>query len=121
MSNSLVIRVYKVEGETKDGKKFTAWETTDTADKIRTTVTFVQDGKQPPKENCKIEILDGWLDSRKRYPIIRVKDYNVVGDLTKRKDTLSGFIVSVQDEEEPKAKKGKKPLKETIDESPFND
>lgn len=121
MSNDLIIRVYKVEGEKKDGKKFTAWETTDTADKIRTTVTFVQDGKQPPKENCKIKILDGWLDKRKRYPIIRVKDYEVVGATNERKDTLSGFIVSVQDDEKPKTKKGKKELTETDESSPFND
>lgn len=88
-----VINVYKVEGLKKDGKtKFTAFETTDTKDKIRTTVSFVQDGKPAPKESCKIKIIDGWVDKRKRYPVIRVKDYEIVADETERKDTLAELL-----------------------------
>lgn len=95
-----VINVYKVTGKKKDGKEFTAFETTDTVDKIRTTVVFVQDGKQAPKENCKIKILDGWLDKRKRYPIIRVKDYEVISTNAERKDTLKGFIATADETDE---------------------
>ena len=88
-----VINVYKVNGMKKDGKTpFTAFETTDTKDKIRTTVSFVQDGKQTPKDSCKIRILDGWVDKRKRFPIIRVKDYEIVENETERKDTLADLL-----------------------------
>ena len=78
----MTINVYvSTVTDKKSGKKFTAFETVD-KEKNRVSVRFVQDGDRPPEKPCKIELLEAWVDKRKRYPIIRVKHYKTLSELT---------------------------------------
>ena len=90
------IYVARITGEKKDGTKFNAWETSDTKDKTRMSVSFVQDGKGEPKlgkdeKGVKIQVLDGWVDKRKRFPVLRVRDYEILEKET-RKENLDEFF-----------------------------
>ena len=90
----LKVYVYPKECQTKDGRKFTAWETTTTANKKRTNVCFVQGKCVAPTEACIINIIDGNVDRSRRYPCIWVNDYEIVDEpkSTKAMDELSNFI-----------------------------
>lgn len=77
-----VIDIYISQVTDKDGKKFTAYETLDNA-KNRVSVRFVQDGDKPPEKPCRIELINAWVDQRKRYPILRVKKYKLISDIEK--------------------------------------
>ena len=83
-NDTVVIFVKRIDGKTKAGVDFTAYETVD-KNKNRLSVRFVGDTPKPEK-SCYIELEkfneNYWLDKRKVYPILRVKEYKVV-DLKK--------------------------------------
>ena len=91
------IFVRKVNGMKKDGKTpFTAWETTDTKDKTRLSVSFVQDGQGEPKlekdvKGVNIELIEAWVDKRKR-------EYAVLETETTKTDNLDEFFDDDDDE-----------------------
>lgn len=68
------IYVKKVPIE-KDGRKFNAWETYDTKDKTKMSVSFTQDGDKEPENSCRITALDWWIDRRQKYPRMRIREY----------------------------------------------
>lgn len=70
------IYVKKVPIE-KDGRKFNAWETYDTKDKMKMSVSFTQDGDKEPENSCHITALDWWIDRRQKYPRMRIREYTV--------------------------------------------
>nr|DAI11370.1 MAG TPA: hypothetical protein [Caudoviricetes sp.] len=70
------IYVKKVPIE-KDGRKFNAWETYDTKDKTKMSVSFTQDGDKEPENSCRITALDWWIDRRQKYPRMRIREYAV--------------------------------------------
>ena len=98
------IFVRKVNGMKKDGKTpFTAWETTDTKDKTRLSVSFVQDGQGEPKlekdvKGVNIELIEAWVDKRKRFPVLRVREYAVLETETTKTDNLDEFVDDDDDE-----------------------
>lgn len=73
----LEIYVKKVAIE-KDGRKFNAWETYDTKDGTKLSVSFVQDGDTEPENSCRIRPIDWWIDRRQRYPRMRIREYVLV-------------------------------------------
>lgn len=79
------IDIYVSQVTDKNGKKFTAYETTD-KDKNRVSVRFVQGGDKPPENPCRIKLINAWVDKRKRYPILRVKEFEKVADIEKQDD-----------------------------------
>lgn len=70
------IYVKKVPIE-KDGRKFNAWETYDTKDKTKMSVSFVQYGDKEPEISCRITALDWWIDRRQKYPRMRIREYTL--------------------------------------------
>lgn len=74
------INLYVSTVTDKSGKKFTAYETLD-KDKNRVSVRFVQDGDKAPEKPCVIEPVTAWIDKRKRYPILRIKEYRIISDI----------------------------------------
>lgn len=70
------IYVKKVPIE-KDGRKFNAWETYDTKDKTKISVSFTQDGDKEPENSCRIIALAWWIDRRQKYPRMRIREYTV--------------------------------------------
>lgn len=76
-----IITIYARNVETKDGKKFTAYETTDKHGN-KVNVAFAMNGKVAPKaEDCPtiIELIEASIDKRKFFPTLRVWDYSTVG------------------------------------------
>lgn len=71
------IYVYCKEIEMKNGKKFKAYETTDTKDKTRLTVAFLQAGDKAPEKSCRIKVTAARMDERKRFPVLRVEHYEI--------------------------------------------
>lgn len=86
------IYVRKLEVTNKDGKKFNAFETCDTKDKKRLTVAFLLDGKEPLKESARITVTAGRMDLSKRFPVLRIADYEIVPDEIKENDKTSDFF-----------------------------
>lgn len=70
------IYVKKVPIE-KDGRKFNAWETYDTKDKTKMSVSFTQYGDKEPEISCRITALDWWIDRRQKYPRMRIREYTL--------------------------------------------
>lgn len=89
MSKPVVITVYKCAEVKKDGKVFTPWETVD-KNKMRVSVSFVQGKAVAPENTCKIKVLDGFIDKRKRFEVLRIRAYEIVSDNDKKdNDELS--------------------------------
>lgn len=84
------IYVYCKEIEMKNGKKFKVYETTDTKDRTRLTVAFLQAGDNAPEKSCRIKVTAARIDERKRFPVLRVEHYEIVDgenpktDITKK-------------------------------------
>lgn len=91
---SYIINLYAKEIATKDGKKFTAYETRDKSGN-RVNIAFAQNGDAAPALAdcpCQIEIIDGHKDKRKFFPTVRVHKYNKVGVIEKSGDDLSDLF-----------------------------
>lgn len=93
-----IIYVKKVPIE-KDGRKFNAWETYDTKDKTKMSVSFTQDGDKEPENSCRIRAIDWWIDRRQKYPRMRIREYDIEGqdeDISeeKNKRDYDEFFVS---------------------------
>ena len=73
-----VIYVKKVPIE-KDGRKFNAWETYDTKDKTKMSISFTQDGVKEPENSCRIRAINWWIDRRQKYPRMRIREYDIEG------------------------------------------
>lgn len=91
---SYKINLYAKEIVTKDGKKFTAYETRDKSGN-RVNIAFAQNGDPAPALSdcpCQIEIIDGHKDKRKFFATVRVYKYNKVGAIEKACDDLSDLF-----------------------------
>ena len=91
---SYVINLYAKEIVTKDGKKFTAYETRDKSGN-RVNIAFAQNGDPAPALSecpCQIEILDGSKDRRKFFATVRVYKYKRVGAIEKAGNDLSDLF-----------------------------
>lgn len=73
------IRVQKKDCTTKDGRKFTAWETTDKSGR-RVSVHFCQ-GTNPPEGTSMITLDDAWMDKRYTFPLLRVRAYTMAAEV----------------------------------------
>lgn len=76
------LKILCFEKKTQDGKKFKVYETTD-KNNNRLSVRFIMDVKAPEKP-CTINVIDGWIDRRKQYPVLRVREYEIVTDDSKK-------------------------------------
>lgn len=86
------IYIYCKEIETKNGKKFKAYETTDTKDKTRLTVAFLQAGDKAPEKSCKIKVTAARIDERKRFPVLRVEHYEIVDEGKPKTDNTRKYF-----------------------------
>lgn len=87
MSNTLnsgVVEIYVklIEGKKVDGTNFTAYETVD-KNKNRLSVRFVENcTPSKPTSSCYISLknfgTDYWVDKRKAYPILRIRNFEVL-------------------------------------------
>ena len=75
---ALEIYVTLKKGKTKDGRDFTAYETCDTRDKKRLSVAFLRNGKEPLKESSRIKVISARMDLSKRFPVLRIGDYEII-------------------------------------------
>lgn len=94
--DSVDIKLRKVTGKKKDGTDFQVWETID-KNKNRLSVRFTKDCKPTePKVSCTIRLrnfnTDYWLDKRKVFPILRIRNFEIVTDITDKKDVENPFI-----------------------------
>lgn len=64
--------------KTKDGRDFNAFETTDTKDKKRLSVAFLRGECEPLKQSAKIVVKSARMDLSKRFPVLRVADYEII-------------------------------------------
>lgn len=83
---TLEIYVTLKKGKTKDGRDFTAFETCDTKDKKRLSVAFLRDGKEPLKESAKIKVISARMDLSKRFPVLRIGDYEIIENNSEKVD-----------------------------------
>ena len=83
---SIEIYVTLKKGKTKDGRDFTAYETCDTKDKKRLSVAFLRDGKEPLKASAKIKVISARMDLSKRFPVLRIGDYEIIENNTEKVD-----------------------------------
>lgn len=93
---SYEITLYAKEISTKDGKKFTAFESRDKSGN-RVNIAFALKGKPAPALGdcpCRINIIDGRKDKRKFFPTVRIYDYNIIdkADDEKSGDDLSDLF-----------------------------
>ncbi len=91
---SHIINLYAKDIQTKDGKKFTAYETRDKAGN-RVNIAFTQNGDPAPALSdcpCQIEIIDGHKDKRKFFSTVRISKYVRVGAIEKHGDDLSDLF-----------------------------
>lgn len=89
-----IITVYARNVQTKDGKKFTAFETTDKHGN-KVNVAFALNGQAAPKaEDCPIiiELIQANVDKRKYFPTLRVWEYSVVGKPEKVNGSLDDLF-----------------------------
>lgn len=94
---SYIINLYAKEISTKDGKKFTAFETRDKSGN-RVNIAFAQKGDPAPALSdcpCQIEVIDGRKDKRKFFATVRIYKYNRIGEIEKPSgDDLSDLFNS---------------------------
>ena len=83
---NLEIYVTLKKGKTKDGRDFTAYETCDTKDKKRLSVAFLRNGKEPLKESARIKVLSARMDLSKRFPVLRIGDYEIIENNAEKVD-----------------------------------
>ena len=89
-----IINLYAKDITTKDGKKFTAYETRDKSGN-RVNIAFMQNGDPAPALSdcpCQIEIIDGRKDKRKFFPTVRISKYKRIGAVEKKTDDLSDLF-----------------------------
>lgn len=86
------IYVYCKEIETKNGKKFKAYETTDTKDKTRLSVAFLQGGDPAPEKSCRIRVSAARMDERKRFPVLRVEHYEIIDSEKPKNENLNKYF-----------------------------
>lgn len=89
-----IINLYAKEVTTKDGKKFTAYETRDKAGN-RVNIAFMQNGDAAPALSecpCQIEIIEGHKDKRKFFTTVRIAKYKRIGAVEKKADDLSDLF-----------------------------
>lgn len=89
-----IINLYAKEVTTKDGKKFTAYESRDRAGN-RVNIAFMQNGEAAPALNecpCRIEIIEGHKDKRKFFTTVRIAKYKRIGVVEKKADDLSDLF-----------------------------
>lgn len=84
-ADEVKIKVFKKTVKA-DGKNFDVFETTD-KNKNRLKVSFTQGCEQgAPDKSCSIILrnfnTDYWLDNRKRFPVLRIKKYELTADTT---------------------------------------
>lgn len=89
---SFEIYIYCKEIEMKNGKKFKVYETTDTKDKTRLTVAFLQAGDKAPEGSCRIKVTAARMDERKRFPVLRVEHYEIVDDKKPETDNTRKYF-----------------------------
>lgn len=92
MMKPFEIYVYCKEIEAKNGKKFKAYETTDTKDKTRLSVAFLQGGDPAPEKSCRIKVTEARMDERKRFPVLRVGQYEIIDVEKPKTDNLSKYF-----------------------------
>ena len=91
---SYIINLYAKEISTKDGKKFTAYETRDKSGN-RVNIAFAQNGDPAPALTdcpCQIEIVEGYKDKRKFFPTVRISKYKRIGAVEKKADVLNDLF-----------------------------
>lgn len=91
---SYIINLYAKEVSTKDGKKFTAYETRDKAGN-RVNIAFAQKGDPAPALAdcpCQIEVVEGHKDKRKFFSTVRISKYKRIGAVEKKADDLSDLF-----------------------------
>lgn len=79
-------------GKTKDGRDFTAYETCDTKDKKRLSVAFLRDGKEPIKQSARILVKNARMDLSRRFPVLRIADYEIVESNENGNDHIKEFF-----------------------------
>lgn len=91
---SKIITVYARNVETKDGKKFTAFDTTDKHGN-KVNVAFAMNGDPAPKaEDCPlvIELIQASMDKRKHFPTLRVWEYSAIGKPERVNGSLDDYF-----------------------------
>lgn len=76
----LEITVYARDIETKDGKKFTAYETTDKHGN-KVNIAFALKGMPSISADdcpCRIKLIKAKRDKRKHFPTVRIWEYEIV-------------------------------------------
>lgn len=86
------IYVYCKECQTKDGKKFKAFETVDTKDKKRLSVAFLLAGDKPLEQSARIRVTAARVDESKRFPVLRIEHYEVIDTENKKNDNTSKYF-----------------------------
>lgn len=89
-----IITIYAREVSTKEGKKFTAFETTD-KNGNKVNIAFALNGKAAPNgKDCPllIEIIEAKRDKRKFFPTVRIYDYSVIGKPEVVQDNLDDLF-----------------------------
>lgn len=76
MNKQIYVRL--IPCKTKDGRDFNAYETTDTKDKKRLSVAFLRGECEPLKQSAKIVVKSARIDLSKRFPVLRVGDYEII-------------------------------------------
>ncbi len=89
---SFEIYVTLKNGKTKDGRDFTAFETCDTKDKKRLSVAFLRDGKEPLKQSARIIVKSARMDLSRRFPVLRIADYEIVERKEKDNNHIHDFF-----------------------------
>lgn len=84
MNKEIYVRL--IPCKTKDGRDFNAYETTDTKDKKRLSVAFLRGECNPPENSCKIAVISARMDFSKRFPVLRVADYDIVEEDKQKKN-----------------------------------
>ena len=76
MNKQIYVRL--IPCKTKDGRDFNAYETVDTKDKKRLSVAFLRGECEPLKQSAKIVVKSARMDLSKRFPVLRVADYEII-------------------------------------------
>lgn len=76
MNKQIYVRL--IPCKTKDGRDFNAYETTDTKEKKRLSVAFLRGECEPLKQSAKIVVKSARMDLSKRFPVLRVADYEII-------------------------------------------
>ena len=76
MNKQIYVRL--IPCKTKDGRYFNAYETTYTKEKKRLSVAFLRGECEPLKQSAKIVVKSARMDLSKRFPVLRVADYEII-------------------------------------------